>query len=185
MDLNRRSFIKGALYATGGALLGSSALARAGLGLAGADSVPVHILTTHRDIAASFASGVRAALPSATDVTEQCRAGMDLLAHTTRALQQQHPVRLVGMVDDATGELLTATARRFGARISWLVQHAADHQQIRHQAIHTLAVSLESSSDDWATQLGYALIQPQANPSIHQPRSQRLQGRFVSFVIEV
>lgn len=97
----------------------------------------------------------------------------------------QRPMRLIGLVDDASAELLTATARRLGARMSWLARHSADRHQVHHSAIEGNTSQLDATSHQWALQLGRQLAGTRKPNSINLAQSPRLEGRFVSFVIEV
>jgi hypothetical protein len=222
MDPKRRSFLKGAL-ATGatGLVLGNAGLAQAAVNL-NRTQLPTLVLTNSAE--AGFAAGVKAALPRGAEISLLRTDRTSPLAAVNEALQSKRSMRLVGLVDDATGELITAMARRAGARMTWLGQHAADARQTRHQVINdktaqgaalalaeqlqqdpagfslkaeqpfTRAKALELSanragaaSGHWAAHLGHALVQPTAHvDAAYLPaNSKRLQGRFVSFVIEV
>lgn len=224
MDPKRRSFLKGAL-ATGatGLVLGNAGLAQAAVNL-NRTQLPTLVLTNSAEAEAGFAAGVKAALPRGAEISLLRTDRTSPLAAVNEALQSKRSMRLVGLVDDATGELITAMARRAGARMTWLGQHAADARQTRHQVIndktaqgaalalaeqlqqdpagfslkaeqpftHAKALELSANragaaSGHWAAHLGHALVQPNAHvDAAYLPaNSKRLQGRFVSFVIEV
>jgi len=225
MNPKRRSFLKGALAtgAAGSAMLGSAGLAQAAMQMK-TNSMPTLILASDAAVEASFAAGVKAALSGSTEVTLLRTDRISPLTTVQKALQSKRPMRLVGMVDDATGELLTAMARSAGARMTWLGQHAADASQTRHQvisgqtamgsalalgeqlqqdaagfrfkaeqpfanktALELSAARSGTTSCHWAAHLGHALMQPNApvDAAYLPAQSKRLEGRFVSFVIEV
>ena len=58
------------------------------------------------------------------------------LALLQQAAERGERLRLIGLVDDASGELLVAQARRAGLRMSWLGQHSAEAGVSRHQVIN-------------------------------------------------
>jgi len=224
MDPKRRSFLKGTL-ATGasGLVLSNSGLVQAAINQSSAQQ-PTLVLTSSPEVEDSFAAGVRAALPHNADISSLRTDASNPLPAIDAALRGKQAMRLIGLVDDATGELIIAMARRAGARISWLGQHAADAHQTRHQVVNSQsakaatlslaeqlhheqagfrlkaeqpfvrskALDLHSNrtgitSSHWAAHLGHALTQPNSYvDATHLPAgSKRLQGRFVSFVIEV
>ncbi|GAA0692130.1 hypothetical protein GCM10009104_18980 [Marinobacterium maritimum] len=224
MNPKRRSFLKGALASSaGGLVLGSSGLAQAAMGL-NAGGLPTLVLASDAAVEASFAAGVKAALPSSTEMTLLRTDRISPFTAVSEALQNKRPMRLVGLVDDASGELITAMARRAGARMTWLGQHAADARQTRHQvlsgqtamgsalalgeqlqqdaagfrfkaeqpfakkgALELSAARAGAASGHWAAHLGHALVLPNApvDAAYLPAQSKRLEGRFVSFVIEV
>lgn len=224
MNPKRRSFLKGALASgAGGLVLGSSSLAQAAMSL-NPGQQPTLILAGNAAVEASFAAGVKAALPGSTEMTLLRTDRINPLATVNSALQAKRPMRLIGLVDDATGELLTAMARSAGARMTWLGQHAADARQTRHQvisgqatrgsalalgeqlqqssagfrlkaeqpfsgkgALQLSAARAGTASGHWAAHLGHALVQPNVpvDAAYLPAQSKRLEGRFVSFVIEV
>ncbi len=184
-NINRRGFLKGALYSAGGLVLGTSTLARAAEGFAVAKPTDVHLLTSDAAADASFGAGVQLGLPIYQSVTRHQAGTMELLGTMNRLLQQQRPMRLIGLVDDASAELLTATARRLGARMSWLARHSADRHQVRHSAIEGDTSQFDGASQLWAVHLGHQLAGARNSNSLNLPQSLRLEGRFVSFVIEV
>ncbi|NVK41873.1 MAG: hypothetical protein HWE39_11575 [Oceanospirillaceae bacterium] len=225
MDPKRRFLLKGMLASgAGSALLGGAGLAQAALDLDGRAPVPLVLLTACADVEASFGAGVWAALPRGGALSVLHGEGAGLLAEVTPLLGGGRKLRLVGMVDDATGELLVAQARRQGARMRWLGLHAADRRESRHSVVNgqggqsallALGEQLRQSSAgfalkseqpfsrardlslaglqngalsaDWAVHLGHALAAPGApvDAAILPAAGARLQGRFVSFVIEV
>lgn len=225
MDLKRRFLLKGALASGASSfLLGGSGLAQAALNVNNETAEATLLLTSEAAIEASFGAGVKATLAKGAEFSA---IRTDLTAPyewVNRALQGGRKIRFIGMVDDATGELLVAQARSIGARMSWLGQHGADARETRHQVISsqstqgavlslgeqlvqssagyaltseqpfTTADKLELSinragaaSDRWATHLGHALAAPDAvvDTDLLPACSKRLEGRFVSFVIEV
>ncbi|GGO87220.1 hypothetical protein GCM10011348_39900 [Marinobacterium nitratireducens] len=225
MDPKRRFLLKGMLASgAGGALLGSAGLAQAALGANRTGRVPTLLLSGSTEIENSFGAGVRAALPPGADFRPLRAGHVDAFAEACRSLSGNRPLRLIGMLDDASGELLIARARHAGARVSWLGLHAVDNRQTRHQivnapgtrtAVLALGEQLGTSAagfalkseqpfsegrdlslagrragattSDWATHLGHALAEPgrPVDSAALAARSARLEGRFVSFVIEV
>ena len=228
MDQKRRFFLKGALASgAGSVMLGGSGLAQAALNLGRADAglVPTRVLASAAALQTSFGAGARAARAQGQSV-ELVRAdsAAQVLGLLEQSVQQGQPLRLVGLVDDAMGELLVAQARRAGLRMSWLGQHSAEAGSTRHQVINAnagqsallalgeqlkgeaagfvlqaqqpfaagrdlnlVSASQGAVSGHWAAHLGYALVAPQQPVDVASlpANSERLDGRFVSFVIEV
>ncbi|MBA4501592.1 hypothetical protein [Marinobacterium marinum] len=224
MNPKRRSFLKGALASgAGGLILSHSGLTQAAMGITTGNSPATLVLAGNAAIESSFAAGIQAALPGEA-VTLLRTDHSNPLTAVTEALHSGQPIRLIGMVDDATGELLTTLARHAGARMTWLGQHSADPRQTRHQVINdraaqgsalALAEQLQqeaagfrlnaeqpfarktalqlasartgAASSHWAAHLGHALARPSApvDAAYLPTTSKRLEGRFVSFVIEV
>lgn len=225
MDQKRRFLLKGMLASgAGGALMGGSGLAQAALNLNRVQVLPTLLLTSDAAIERSFAAGVKAALPETADLKLLRVQDFDALTEVSRVLEGGRGIRLIGMIDDASAELLVAQARRAGASMSWLGQHASELTQTRHQVIHgskaqsavlalgeqlkgsaagfalqsaqpysadrDLELSVHRSgpaSSQWAAHLGHALAAPGAmvDANTLPARYERLEGRFVSFVIEV
>lgn len=225
MDLKRRFLLKGALASGAGSLLLGSGLAHSALSSDNRDlshnAAPTLLLTSDAAAETSFAGGAKVVL---TDCRELRTDQVDALSLVNKAMQSGQPLRLIGLVDDAFGELIVAQARRAGARMSWLGHHAADAHQTRHQvmnnhnvqgAILSLNEQLAQSSDsyllrseepfsasenlevsryragaistDWAASLGHALAAPKimVNNALLPVGNKPLQGRFISFIIEV
>ncbi|MDX2369002.1 MAG: hypothetical protein QNK36_11460 [Colwellia sp.] len=170
MDNKRRLFLKGVLSSSAGCmLLGGSGLVHAAMNFNGEaglanqsfNTMPIMLLTSDVKVEDCFGAGVKAALPNSTEFSSVRTNYIDVVTQFNKLIKTGRKVRLVGMVDDATGELLIAQARRVGARISWLGQHTSNVSTSRHQVInnqHTqgsllsLSKQLNKSSSDFELQ---------------------------------
>tara|TARA_R110002050_G_scaffold299243_2_gene464279 strand:+ start:594 stop:1313 length:720 start_codon:yes stop_codon:yes gene_type:complete len=167
MNNKRRLFLKGALISSAsGVLLTSSGLVQAamqlnsevGLTKQSDNKTPIVLFTNDAKVEASFGAGVKSALPSDIKFSTVRTSHIDVLTQFNQLLNKGESTRLIGMVDDATGELLVAQARHTGARVSWLGQHMSSVKKSRHQIInsnHTqdsllsLGTQLKKSSNDF------------------------------------
>ena len=154
MNKNRRLFLKGVLSSSAtGMLLSSSGLVQAAMHLnkdAGlANLSPIILFTNDVKVETSFGAGVKSALPSDTKFSMIRTNHNDVLTQFNQLLNKGESTRLIGMVDDATAELLVAQARHAGARISWLGQHSSNANESRHKIInsHQTQNSLVSLGD--------------------------------------
>lgn len=167
MNKNRRLFLKGVLSSSAsGVLLTSSGLVQAamqlnngvGLNKHSDNTTPIILLTNNVKVEASFGAGVKSALPTDINFSMLRVTHTNVLTQFNQLKNKGEGTRLIGMVDDATAELLVAQARHAGARISWLGQHMSNTNQSRHQIInsnHTqgsllsLGTQLHKSSTDF------------------------------------
>lgn len=165
MDLKRRFLLKGALASGASSLLiGGSGLAQAALNLKNEALVTTLLLTSEAAVDASFGAGVKATLPTGASFSAIRTDLTDPHPFVERALQSGRRVRLIGMVDDASGELLVAQARFAGARMSWLGQHGADAHETRHQVINsqgTQGAALSLGEQLMRSSAGYTLTSEQ------------------------
>ena len=140
MSVNRRFVLKG--MALGGAAtlaLGGSAQALAGIATAPAGSpiaTPALVLVNGSAAEADFLHGAGAALGSQMRVQ---RVGSDLafMMDFERQLRSGQPMRVIGLLDDASAALVIDVARSAGARIQWLGQHTAEAGLTRHRLLNT------------------------------------------------
>jgi len=167
MNKNRRLFLKGMLGSSAsGVLLTSSGLVQAamqlnngvGLNKQGDNKTPIVLLTNDTRVESSFGAGVKSALPIDIDFSMLRVTHTDVLTQFNQLKSKGEHTRLIGMVDDATAELLVAQARHAGARISWLGQHMSSTNKSRHQIINSnqnhdsllsLGTQLHKSSTDF------------------------------------
>lgn len=167
MNNTRRLLLKGLLGSTtGGLLLSNTGLVHAAMNLS-ADSlnepskISTILFTSDAKVESSFGAGVKAALPSSTEFRTVRTSFIDVLPQFNQLIKDGKKTRLIGLVDDATAEILVAQARHVGARISWLGQHMSSQTQSRHQVINNyddqnslllLEAQLKKSSTDFELQ---------------------------------
>jgi hypothetical protein len=69
-----------------------------------------------------------------------------------RWLRSERPIRVIGLVDDASGTIIVQLARSAGASLQWLGQHSASAGYSRHRVLSTEA------ADSCSAQLGQQLM---------------------------
>ncbi|WP_150303164.1 hypothetical protein [Pseudomonas saliphila] len=140
MSVNRRFVLKGlALGSAAGLALGGSAQALAGFATAPASNtvaLPAWVLVNGGAAEADFLHGARAALGAQVQVQ---RVGSDLafMLDFERQLRSGQPLRVIGLLDDASAALVVDMARSAGARVQWLGQHTAEAGLTRHRLLNT------------------------------------------------
>lgn len=137
MDVNRRVVLKGlGLSSIAGFAMSSStsAFARAAH-TAGAGIQPQLALVNDDPAASVFLDGAVAAAGSklrAQSINQDLHALLDV----ERQLRSSSPMKIIGLLDDATGTLVVDLARSAGARVQWLGQHTAHGEYTRHHLLH-------------------------------------------------
>ncbi|MEF3075750.1 hypothetical protein V2P20_12010 [Methylobacter sp. Wu1] len=194
MNVSRRFILKG--IALGG--LAGMTLGRWGLSLANnaasaqAQSTrPLLVLVSGEAEQSAFLRGIAAALPDKRPWVQRTDLGMGFVQDFTRLLRSGRPIRIIGLVDDASAALIIELARASDARLPWLGYHSASPGQSRHrllgdQASSELAARLDSRQ--WTAILGLALASRGSAPTGLAPPADAAQsplpGHFVSFAIE-
>lgn len=97
---------------------------------------PVIALSVRGAAETLFLQGAEAALGQTVSVH---RPGQDLssLLALERQLQNSQPVRVIGLLDDASATLTLDIARSAGARIQWLGHHHSTGPVTRHRLLST------------------------------------------------
>lgn len=140
MSVNRRFVLKGmALGSMAGLAMGSWVGALAGTtagptaNLAGR---PILALINEGVAESVFVHGAMAASGSRLRVQ---RVGHDLgfMLNFERQLRGGQPLRVIGLLDDASATLVVDMARSAGARVQWLGQHTAEAGFTRHHLLTT------------------------------------------------
>lgn len=145
MSVNRRFVLKGmALSSIAGLAINSSVRALAGTTATAPTantSAPVLVLLNEGAAESGFLYGTTAA--SDSQLTVQ-RVGADLgfVLNFERQLRSGQPMRVIGLLDDASATLLVDIARSAGARMQWLGQHTAN---LRFTCHHLLSTALAES----------------------------------------
>ncbi|QJD59087.1 hypothetical protein HG264_09275 [Pseudomonas sp. gcc21] len=140
MSVNRRFVLKGMALGSAAALtLGGPAQAFAGRAAApvgSAIAMPALVLVNGGAAEADFLHGAGTALGSQMHVQ---RVGSDLafIMDFERQLRSAQPMRVIGLLDDASAALVVDVARSAGARIQWLGQHTAEDGHSRHRLLNT------------------------------------------------
>lgn len=140
MTVSRRLVLKGmALGSLAGMTLAGSlpALARtAAAASSGALNQPIRTLVSLGAADSAFVQGARAAIGLPLQVQE-AGLGLGHLLKFERELARGQPMRVIGLLDDASAVLLVDLARSAGARIHWLGQHTASAGITRHQLLNS------------------------------------------------
>lgn len=140
MSVNRRFVLKGMALSSAAALaLGGSAQALASVATAPASRAPASpalVLVNGGAAESDFLHGAKAALGSQVQVQ---RVGSDLafMLDFERQLRTGQPMRVIGLLDDASAALVVDMARSAGARVQWLGQHTATAGLTRHRLLNT------------------------------------------------
>ncbi|GLZ27609.1 TPA: hypothetical protein L3923_006360 [Pseudomonas aeruginosa] len=140
MTINRRFLLKGM------ALSGLAGLAMAGpvRALAGQSSAPsaaaaarpVLALVSAGAAESVFLRGAQAAAGSQLQV-QRFDQDLDRLLSFERQLRSGQPLRVIGLLDDATATLVLDMARSAGARVQWLGQHNTVAGVTQHRLLNT------------------------------------------------
>lgn len=100
--------------------------------------------------AAAFQQGARIAAGPQLQV-QQVDPGLGFMLAFERQLRTRQPLRLIGLLDDASATLILDLARSAGARVHWLGLHTADAGTTRHRLLNT------DLAEGCARQLGHQL----------------------------
>lgn len=137
MTVDRRFVLKSmALGGAAGLVLGRSMPALAGRRPAYQGSEPALAVVGRGAAEAAFVHGAQAAAGARLRV-QQVDHGLDFMLDLERQLRAGHPMRLIGLLDDAAAVLVLDLARSAGARIHWLGQHRAEAGSTRHRLLNT------------------------------------------------
>ena len=149
MHLNRRSVLKGAaLGSIAGVGLSVSGLSLANGVLGGQPPIRrPDLLLVAAGAESAFVQGAQAAAGGHRLTVERCTPDLAYLRSVEQRLRSGKPLRLIGLVDDASAELLVDLARSAGARVQWLGQHnagagASQHRVLSAEAAHGCAAQL-------------------------------------------
>ena len=146
METNRRHVLKGmALSSIAGFAISDSTRT-----LASATSSPLAVLINDDAVGALFLRGAVAANGSSRPLQSR---GCDVhfMLDLERRLRSRDAMRIIGLLDDASGTLVVDVARSAGARVPWLGQHSAHAGYTRHRLLH--AEVAEDCSRRFARQL--------------------------------
>ena len=140
MSVNRRFVLKGmALGSATGLVLGGPAQALAGVatGPAGKAMVPAALVLVNGGAPEpDFLGGAKAALGPQLQV-QRVGSNLDFVLDFERQLRSGQPMRVIGLLDDASAALVVDMARSAGARVQWLGQHTAEAGLTRHRLLNT------------------------------------------------
>lgn len=115
-----------------------------------------------------------------------------------RLLRSGRPVRVIGLLDDASATLVIDLARGAGAQVRWLGQHSTAAGMTHHRLLDVdntehYSRQLSQQSQQWMGQLGYYLASGHLAPASASSRRLKpftatadapISGSFVSFSIE-
>lgn len=150
MNVARRALIKGmALGSLASVTLASPALgfANAAVGAPNPTARPLLALISGPLAESAFLAGIHAAPQGAPIQVERTDLGLDFILGLQQRLQSGQPLRVIGLVDDASATLIVDLARSSGARVQWLGQHSAaagtsQHRLLSAEAAHGCAAQL-------------------------------------------
>ncbi len=139
MSVNRRFVLKGAALSSIGLTVDGFIPALAASSEAPIDDAtakPMLVLVNEGRAESMFLSGVRAAAKTPLRVQ---KVGRDLgfMLDFERRLRHGRPMRVIGLLDDASATLIIDMARSGGARMQWLGQHTAEDGFTRHHVLST------------------------------------------------
>lgn len=197
MDAHRRLLLKGLAF-SGIASLALRAPAQA-LASSGAAPGPVAANTGLWVLINDDAAG-SAFLQGAMTVggpqlkTQRIGRDLDFMLDFERRLRNGQEMRIVGLLDDASGTLVADLARSAGAAMPWLGRHTARAGSIRHQLLDTnftgdWVIALQRSNlqtAEWAFGMGCRMAMPDAQTAmvpISRLANVVPDGSFVSFSI--
>lgn len=167
MSMNRRSVLKGmALGGIAGLTMGGPVRALAATTAAQVTSAavpPILALTSESAAEPVFLHGVLAACGKRLQVQ---RVGHDLgfMLDFERWLRGRQPMRIIGLLDDASAALAVDIARSGGKRLQWLGQHTAEAGFSRHHVLNT------DRADGCSEQFSRQLHACGAGFSLHEER---------------
>ena len=206
MRMNRRLVLKGmALSSAAGLAMGAPLSRLAGRG----DRADPPLLALVNDAVAGsmFVQGATVSAPGV--VIRRVGADLAFVLDLDRRLRSGRPMRIIGLLDDASATFVVALARSAGARVPWLGQHTAADGSARHRVLSAArdriseerlsgtarrersAAQLGGSGSHtaaWPSTLGYLLASADMPPAsvLRAPsRDSVLHGSFVSFSIEI
>lgn len=146
----------------------------------------------------AFVHGARAALGTRPLLVWETPCELEVLRTVDALLRRGQPLRMVGLLDDATATPLLDVARTAGVSMAWLGQHSVTPHGVDHRVqacaqAQSCALRFADSSPadggQWAADLGHRLCAMDAPPTRHAPRrgshATPLHGRFVSFLMQV
>lgn len=205
MTVNRRELLKGvALGGMSGLALGGSLPTLAAVSSASGYShrFPAMLMLVNNTTA--HTPFLEAAQQAAQQVSLQANpAGVQIQKISTelsqlqafeRRLRTGQPLRVIGLLDDASATLVLDLARSAGARTRWLGQHSTAAGMTSHRLLNVdnseqYSRQLSREAGQWMGQLGHYLASSSPLPPTLSPliatASMPVTGSFVSFSIEV
>lgn len=139
MNVQRRSLIKGMAWGGfAGLTLGSPLTFAASTGAASA-ARPTLALVGDATAGSAFLQGIDAGAACKRLEVERAGLGLEFIGAFEQRLRSGQPIRIIGLVDDASATLIVDLARSAGARLQWLGQHAVEAGQSRHRLLSSEA----------------------------------------------
>nr|MBS0021945.1 hypothetical protein [Gammaproteobacteria bacterium] len=138
MTVDRRFVLKGMVLGAAGVVLSRSVSV-----LGGVAPSPVHgdvrpalALVGNGTAGSAFVQGARAAVGTRLHV-QQVSPDLGFMLDLERQLRAGRPMRIIGLLDDASAVLVLDLARSAGGRIHWLGQHTGEAGMTRHHLLNT------------------------------------------------
>ena len=136
MTVDRRFVLKGmVLGGAAGLVLSRSVPVLGSVPPAQGDIRPTLALVGSGAAESAFLQGAAAAAGPHLRV-RQLERSLDSMLDFERRLRTE-PMRLIGLLDDASAALLLDLARSAGARVQWLGQHSVEGGSTRHRVLNT------------------------------------------------
>lgn len=173
MSINRRRVLKGAALSGLATVAGGCAQAlAAAASMPTSAGSPVLVLISAIEPGSVFLQGALAVADSRLRV-HRVSHDLDIMLALERELRGAQPLRIIGLLDDASATLLVDLARSTGARIQWLGQHSAA-ADISHHRLLT-PDGADSCSRQFSAQLqacgtAFSLRDERVNAAASTPR---------------
>ncbi len=139
MDASRRLVIKSmALGSVAGLAMGSASSVLAGTAASSVRARSVLALANDDEAGALFLRGAGAGAQVAGGAQFGSRilsSELHVMLELERELRRAHELRMIGLLDDASGTLVVDLARSAGARVQWLGQHTIHAGSTRHHVV--------------------------------------------------
>ena len=138
MSVDRRFVLKGmALGSLAGLTMGAALPSVAGLNAAPSSRAGRPLVALVRQDAqdSAFVQGIRAA--GSQLKLQPVDTSLGFMLELESQLRSGQPMRMVGLLDDASAALVLDLARSAGARVNWIGQHTAAADHSRHHLLNT------------------------------------------------
>lgn len=191
MDTNRRLVLKGlGLGGIAGFAMVNSPRALSSSTLS-AETLPRLALVNDGIVGQAFLHGAATAGgPKLHALT--IRPDLSDILNLQQLLLSSHPMRIIALLDDATGTLALDAARNAGARVQWLCQHTARGNNAHHHLLHaagsawhTLSALQATSAPEWPSKIGHLLALDAFAPPVAPTPNAATHGNFLSLSIEL
>lgn len=172
MDVERRSVLGGlaALGLSGVASGPADSAATAPAAHPRLPARPTLVLVNSAAERSGFLEGVAASPDAEILGTVRTDCSLGLVNHVRQALQAKSPIRVIGLIDDASSAFIVGLARSTGARQQWLANHWASLRQSRHSILSAdVAQGCAGALGQYLNRCGSRFAMEERNPPGTQP----------------